>query len=98
MKDDPRESVPDSELRHIASLTALIRQKQAEMQSLADRRREEVLRLAHGSETKQRVSYERLAKAMGVTEVAVYKMMRGNGPRLRDRKPATKLGKKPLPK
>jgi hypothetical protein len=78
--------VPDSELRRIGSLTALMRQKEAELTELQRTRYAEVSRLAMGDETHQRVSYARLADAMGLSEVAVYKVLRRNGPPLRERR------------
>lgn len=82
---DQKLTVPDSELRGIASLTALMRHKEQELADIAERRRLECIRLAAGEHGRQKVTYARLAKAMGISDVAVYKILRKGGPPLRDR-------------
>jgi hypothetical protein len=78
--------VPDSELRRCGSLTALMRQKEAELAELQELRHQEVARLAAGDATHRKVTYARLADSMGLSEVAIYKILRRNGPPLRGRK------------
>lgn len=94
--------MPDSELRHVASLSAMMRQKEKELRSLSKRRQEECRRLVAGSPAYQGVTYRRLAEAMGISEVAVYKILRGTGPGLREaelqrrEKPVVQKIRKPL--
>lgn len=85
---DTRLPVPDSELRHVASLTALMRHKEAELADLADRRQAACIRLAKGTDEHRHATYGQLAEAMGISEVAVYKILRKGGPPLRARKGA----------
>lgn len=85
---DTRPPVPDSELRHIASLTALMRHKEAELADLAAKRQTAVKRLAAGDGDYQKATYDQLADAMGISAVAVYKVLRKGGPPLRERKKA----------
>lgn len=82
---DQKMPVPDSDLRSIASLTALMRHKEQELADIAERRRVECVRLAAGSEDRAKVTYARLAKAMGISDVAVYKILKKGGGKLRDR-------------
>lgn len=82
-KTTAKAPVPDSELRLLTSLSALMRVKDAEMKDLAAKRQKELRRLAEGTDDRQKVSYRRLAEAMGVSEVWVYKIKRGTGPKLR---------------
>lgn len=82
---DQKITVPDTELRSIASLTALMRHKEQELADIAERRRQECVRLAAGENGRQKVTYARLAKAMGISDVAVYKILKKGGPPLRER-------------
>lgn len=68
--------VPDSELRQVALLTAAMRHKEAELADLAEKRRVECLRLNKPQDGRQKVTYERLAQAMGISDVAVYKVLK----------------------
>lgn len=77
---DQKSIVPDTELRSIASLTALMRHKEQELADIAERRRIECVRLAAGSDERAKVTYARLAKAMGISDVAVYKILKKGGP------------------
>lgn len=86
MKKTPKTPVPDSELRRISSLTARMRQNEAEFEEIANQRCLEVCRLAAGEDGRQKVTYARLAGAMGISEVAVYKILRMKGPKLRGEK------------
>jgi hypothetical protein len=90
MTTDQKLAVPDTELRRISSLTALMRHKEAELADIAEQRRLACIRLSKGEDGRQKVTYARLAKAMGISEVAVYKILRKGGPPLRERKEAAK--------
>lgn len=68
----------DADLRDVAALSAAMRNKEQELSALSDRR------AAAAARHQQRgVTYAQLAKAMGVSEVAVYKALRRftGGPR-----------------
>lgn len=66
----------DAELRDIAALSAAIRFREQEIVMLAEKRRKAVRRHhANG------VTYATMAKAMGISDVATYKILRGkDGP------------------
>lgn len=68
-------------LRAVAMLTSAMRFKETEIADLAEKRHAKVQWLRE-----QKVSYADLAKAMGISEVRVYKVLRGNGKPLRDKK------------
>lgn len=76
--------VPDSELRGVAHMTALMRAKEAEISDLAAKRRDLFLMFTKGSPERKKVSYARLAAACGISDVAVYKALRNGGPGLRE--------------
>ena len=61
-------------LNEIKTLTAMMRQHADDINRLASKRRATVLRLRE-----QKVTYRELAEAMGVSEVTVYKVIRGEG-------------------
>lgn len=71
----------EGNLQKIALLTSAMRVKEAEIMDLAGQRQERVRWLRE-----QGVSYARLAAAMGVSEVACYKMIRGKDGPLKTRK------------
>jgi hypothetical protein len=82
---DQRIPVPDSELKRIAGLTAMMRHKEAELADLAEKRQDMVVKLSNGDDIHKPVTYDRLAEAMGISAVAVYKIKRKGGPPLRER-------------
>ena len=61
-------------LTEIRQLTTMMRQHADDINRLASIRRSTVLKLRE-----QRVTYRELAEAMGVSEVTVYKVIRGEG-------------------
>lgn len=71
----------EGNLQKIALITSAMRVKEAEIMDLAAQRQEKVRWLRE-----QGVSYARLAAAMGVSEVSVYKQLRGKDGPLKDRK------------
>ena len=73
---DPKVPVPDSELRKVALLTAEMRHYEQVIADLAEQRRVECLRLNKPEDGRQKVTYERLAQAMGISDVAVYKILK----------------------
>lgn len=68
-------------LADIASYTALMRHKAKEMAAVTDKRRDAVKRHKDNGAT-----YAELAEAMGITDVAVYKILRGKQGPLREQK------------
>lgn len=68
-------------LRAVAMLTSAMRFKEAEISDLAEKRLAKIQWLRD-----RKVSYAQLADAMGISEVRVYKVLRGNGKPLRDKK------------
>jgi hypothetical protein len=69
----------------VSRLAAEMRELEERLMAVSRERRAECIRLARGDENTQRVTYRRLAKAMNITEVAIYKILRSTGPKLRDR-------------
>lgn len=81
---DKREVVPDTALMGIAHMTALMRAKEAEISALSSRRRKAMLDLSSASRGASRVSYARLAEACGISEIAVYKALKGKSSSIRE--------------
>lgn len=72
-------------LSDVASLTAMIRRKEREVEILSAQRKQAVIR---HREAAPPVPYAELAEAMGVSEVTLYKIIRGKDGPLRARKRA----------
>lgn len=72
-------------LQDVASLTEMIRRKEREIELISARRKQAVLRHRESSPP---VPYAELAEAMDVSEVTLYKIIRGKDGPLRARKRA----------
>lgn len=75
-----KEASIENGLRTVAMLTSAMRFKETEIAALAEKRYAKVLWLRE-----QKVTYAQLAEAMGISEVRVYKVLRGHGKPLREK-------------
>lgn len=73
MNDKPTYSATEAGLDEIKMMSAMVREHYAQARDLLRRRKQLVLRLR-----KQDVTYKTLAKAMGVSEQTIYKIVKND--------------------
>jgi hypothetical protein len=67
----------DEGLEELRLTTQMIREHQAAIKKLGERRRKVALRLRDNG-----ITYKRMAEVMGVTDIAVFKILKGNEDRV----------------